>query len=84
MPREDIIMAVETYSVYINPTGGAIRIRLFGRGARLGGQLEANFEVPPARAPFLVDVLRNERPIYWHIRNEQLYTGREQIGEEES
>lgn len=37
----------------------------------------------PARTLLLVDILRNEKPIYWTEEKEILWTGKEPVGEGE-
>lgn len=37
----------------------------------------------PPRAQLLVDLLRNEKPVFWNKERNSIWTGREPVGESE-
>ena len=41
-------------------------------------------DLDPARALLLVDILRNEKPVYWTEEEGILWTGKEPVGEGEA
>jgi hypothetical protein len=47
------------------------------------GSWDYYFDLDPARALLLLDVLRNEKPVYWTHPQDILWTGKEPVGEEE-
>lgn len=47
------------------------------------GTYDYYFDLEPARASFLADLLRNEKPVYWTHPQDILWTGKEPVGEEE-
>jgi hypothetical protein len=47
------------------------------------GSWDYYWELDPARALLLVDLLRNEKPVYWTEPQNILWTGKEPVGEEE-
>ncbi|NVM27730.1 MAG: hypothetical protein HWN65_02720 [Candidatus Helarchaeota archaeon] len=48
------------------------------------GSKETYADLDPARALLVVDILRNEKPVYWTAGPDILSTGKEPVGEEES
>jgi hypothetical protein len=47
------------------------------------GSWDYYYDLDPQRALLLVDLLRNEKPVYWTEGPDILWTGKEPVGEEE-
>ncbi len=73
------MIKIETYSIMWNTdiNNGNINLLLEGGGTRM---LTAD---SAAECSLLVDILRNESPVYIHARHNQLITGMEPVGEGE-
>ena len=69
---------VEKYAV-LHYRNGSTRINLYFKD----GSWEFYSGLDPARASLLIDLLRNEKPVYWTHGHDILWTGREPVGEEE-
>ena len=69
---------IEKYAV-LHYKDGRTRINLYFTD----GSWDYYFELDPARALLLLDILRNEKPVYWTHPNDILWTGKEPVGEEE-
>ena len=41
-------------------------------------------DLGPAEALLMIDMLRNEKPVFWHADNNYLYTKMEPVGEHEA
>lgn len=73
------MIKIESYAVMWNAdlNEGSINLLLENGGSRL---LTAD---SAAECALLVDILRNESPVYVHARHNQLITGLEPVGEGE-
>lgn len=73
------MIKIETYSIMWNTdiNNGNINLLLEGGGTRMITADSA------AECSLLVDILRNESPVYIHVRHNQLITGMEPVGEGE-
>ena len=69
---------VSKYAV-LHYRDGRTRINLYFTD----GSWDYYFELDPARAALLIDILRNEKPVYWTHPQDILWTGKEPVGEEE-
>ncbi|RLD50756.1 MAG: hypothetical protein DRJ05_19225 [Bacteroidetes bacterium] len=69
---------VEKYAV-LHYRNGRTRINLYFPD----GSWEYYYDLDPARASLLIDLLRNEKPVYWTEGPDILWTGREPVGEKE-
>ena len=69
---------VSKYAV-LHYKDGRTRINLYFSD----GSWDYYYELDSARAMFLVDLLRNEKPVYWTEGPDILWTGREPVGEKE-
>lgn len=69
---------VEKYAV-LHYRDGRTRLNLYFTD----GSWDHYYELDPARASLLVDILRNEKPVYWTESYDILWTGREPVGEGE-
>ncbi|WP_288068246.1 hypothetical protein V7O61_06890 [Methanolobus sp. WCC1] len=47
------------------------------------GTWDSYKDLEPTRAMLIIDMLRNEKPVYWTEGPDILWTGREPVGEEE-
>jgi hypothetical protein len=52
-------------------------------GSSEGRMLSKHFLIPANEAPFLVDLLRNEKPVYFDPESGAIATGKETVGEGE-
>lgn len=75
MPTQKEIVA---YSI-LHYRNGTSRINLHFADDTFSHYAELN----PARALLLIDILRNEKPLYWTEEEEILWTGKEPVGEGE-
>lgn len=73
-----IVKQVEKYAV-LHYRDGTTRINIYFTD----GSWDYYLKLDPTRALFLVDVLRNEKPVFWTEGPDILWTGREPVGENE-
>lgn len=71
------MIKIESYAIMWNAdtNEGSINLLLEGGGTRMISADSA------AECTLLVDILRNESPVYVHVRHNQLITGMEPVGE---
>lgn len=69
---------IEKYAVLYYPSGLS-RINVYFPD----GSWFSYMDLDAAQALLLVDILRNEKPIFWSTENEALIAGREPVGEGE-
>ena len=69
---------VSKYAV-LHYRDGRTRINLYFTD----GSWDYYYDLEPARASLLVDMLRNEKSVYWTEGPDILWTGKEPVGEEE-
>ena len=69
---------VEKYAI-LHYRDGRTRINLYFTD----GTWDYYYDLEPARASLLADLLRNEKPVYWTEGPDILWIGREPVGEEE-
>jgi hypothetical protein len=77
-----IIMPVKkTVSKYavLHYRDGRTRINIYFTD----GSWDYYYDLDPQRALLLVDLLRNEKPVYWTEGPDVFWTGKEPVGEEE-
>ncbi len=72
------VKTVKEYSV-LHYRDGSTRINIYFTD----GTWDYYINLDTARAQFLVDLLRNEKPVYWTEGPDILWTGREPQGEGE-
>lgn len=69
---------VEKYAI-LHYRDGRTRINLYFTD----GSWDYWYDLDPARASLLTDILRHEKPVYWTEGADILWTGREPVGEHE-
>lgn len=75
---ESKVKTIEKYSV-LHYRDGTTRINIYFTD----GSWNYYTKLDPERALLLVDLLRNEKPVFWTEGPDILWTGREPVGEEE-
>ena len=73
-----IVKQIEKYAV-LHYRDGTTRINIYFTD----GSWDFYTKLDPAKALLLVDLLRNEKPVFWTEGPDILWTGREPVGEEE-
>jgi hypothetical protein len=79
LPFLEIKTVKKTVSKYavLHYRDGRTRINLYFTD----GSRDDYYELSPQRTMLLVDMLRNEKPVYWTEGHDILWTGREPVGE---